>query len=45
MEDVKKVVEIDMALPPASRAYGPEGGKGHGLTQAQTSSFTKPYSE
>jgi hypothetical protein len=26
---------IDTALPPASRAYGPEGEKGHGFTQAQ----------
>jgi len=45
MQDVKKMAEIDMALPPASRAYGPEGEKGRGLTRAQTSSFTTPYSE
>jgi hypothetical protein len=36
---------IDMALPPAIRAYGPEGEKGRGLTQTQPSSFTKPHRE
>jgi tartrate dehydrogenase/decarboxylase/D-malate dehydrogenase len=34
-----------MALPPASRAYGPEGEKGRGLTKAKYSFLTKLYKE
>ncbi len=31
---------VDATLPPASRAYGPEGEKGRGLAMKQRSSFT-----